>query len=64
MKNSTCHDCFIKKSGAQLNVEKTKEVGVIGTEKENYDSLFVFVDDVLLQESLLDEGHAVVRQTK
>lgn len=48
MKNSTCHDCFIKKSGAQLNVEKTKEVGVVGTEKENYDSLFVFVDDVLL----------------
>lgn len=48
MKNSTYHDCFIKKSGAQLNVEKTKEVGVVGTEKENYDSLFVFVDDVLL----------------
>ncbi|MEA0561774.1 thermonuclease family protein [Lysinibacillus irui] len=65
------------KGGAQPYAEQAKEYTInllekakkieavydIGPETDNYDRMlaYVFVDDVLLQESLLDEGLAVVR---
>ncbi|WP_249685446.1 thermonuclease family protein, partial [Bacillus velezensis] len=47
-------------------LEKAKKIEAVydvGPETDNYDRLlaYVFVDDVLLQESLLKEGLAVVR---
>ncbi|MCM0626463.1 thermonuclease family protein [Lysinibacillus sp. OL1_EC] len=65
------------KGGAQPYAEEAKEYTInllerankieavydVGPETDNYDRLlaYVFVDDVLLQESLLNEGLAVVR---
>ncbi|WP_285395181.1 thermonuclease family protein [Lysinibacillus sp. fls2-241-R2A-57] len=45
------------------NAKKIEAVYDVGPETDNYDRLlaYVFVDDVLLQESLLNEGLAAVR---
>lgn len=47
------------------NARKIEAVYDVGSEKDKYDRLlaYVFVDDVLLQESLLNEGLAAVRFT-